>query len=444
MAAGLERRLAAVLSGTALAPRLPGLAASFLERRSGDAAAAAISGPALAGLARLLASNAEAARFLALRPALLSRLAGVGPGSLAARAAELEAQADSADVLDLEAFLDALRLLRRDETLFAACVDLGGLGVFPEVSRFLSVVAEATVRKALGAARRAGLPAAAPLPGEDLAVLGMGKVGGREFTYYSDLDLILLCSGGTRRIEETTRLGQRLITYLTTMTGAGIAYPVDARLRPSGSQGMLVTSFESFESYQRHHAELWEHLALTRARAIAGCVALAQELLQRVLADLAEEPASLWAYVADMRRRVERERGSEAGGKIPIKTGAGGIMDVEFLAAGGLLERGSRRGQRSIPSVDAALVEVLGVRAGEALRAHYRFLRVVEARARWVAGRGVEVLNTDEDTLGAVAELVEPHLTGAGLLERVSASCREIRSAYQTVVDGKTIRALAG
>ena len=110
------------------------------------------------------------------------------------------------------------------------------------MSEYLSIVAEATTRAALALARR-------ELRGADhgaFAVIGMGKIAGREFTYHSDLDLIFLYGGDTE-IDRASRLGQRLISYLTTMTGAGIAYEVDTRLRPSGQQGMLVASFAGYE-----------------------------------------------------------------------------------------------------------------------------------------------------------------------------------------------------
>ena len=124
-----------------------------------------------------------------------------------------------------------LNLGESDETALAACADLGGLAPFEDVSEYLSLVAETTTRFALDLAHR-DLPADAS--GAGFAVIGMGKIAGREFTYHSDLDLIFLFDGGAEQIARASRLGQRLISYLTTMTGAGIAYAVDTRLRPSG------------------------------------------------------------------------------------------------------------------------------------------------------------------------------------------------------------------
>ena len=114
------------------------------------------------------------------------------------------------------------------------------------------------------------------------AVIGMGKLAGMEFTYHSDLDLIFLTEGGAEAVHEASRIGQRLISYLATMTGAGVAYSVDTRLRPSGRQGTLVTTFSAFERYQCERAQTWEHLAMLRARPVAGATESAQATLDRV------------------------------------------------------------------------------------------------------------------------------------------------------------------
>ena len=98
---------------------------------------------------------------------------------------------------------------------------------------------------------------------------------------------------------------QSVMIDYSTMTGAGVAYPVDTRLRPSGRQGVLVTSFAGFERYQLEQAETWEHMALLRARAIAGHTEAAQEILDRVRADVLGRDLEPWPYIADLRARAE-------------------------------------------------------------------------------------------------------------------------------------------
>jgi glutamate-ammonia-ligase adenylyltransferase len=267
----------------------------------------------------------------------------------------------------------------------------------------------------------------------------MGKLGGREFTYHSDLDLIFLGEGGVEAVHAASRIAQRLISYVATTTGAGFAYAVDSRLRPSGSQGMLVTSFDGFEAYQSAEAATWEYLALVRARAIAGAHDAAAKVLERVK-QRAFGRGGRWDEVADMRGRIEAERAGRESA-LELKTGAGGLMDVEFLAEGAVLEKGGAHVVSGVPSIPRLLSACAGPAADELLR-HYRLLRRVESRMRWCAGRAVESLERSDLRLGDVAELVEPGLDVPGLVARIEASRAAIRGAFDAVVRAGTIEAL--
>jgi glutamate-ammonia-ligase adenylyltransferase len=436
MTAALEARLREALAGSPLAARLSGAAAPLLEHRSGDAAAAQLAGPALLGLARAVATQAPFAGFLSRRPQLFERIARADAETLDRRARELAAMAEQEPGEDLEGELDALRLLRREETGLAVCCELGGLAPFERVSEFLSLLAEAITARALRLARRG--PAASQ---QAFAVIGMGKIAGREFTHHSDLDLIFLYAGGPDEVSVASRIGQRLIAYLTTMTGAGIAYAVDTRLRPSGQKGMLVTSFEGFTRYQCETAETWEHLALLRSRPIAGDAREAAAAFASIRERVLRGGGKPWPYLADLRARVERERAREGSAPLAFKTGPGGLMDIDFLAGGGVLERGAREFP-ALPSVAGLLACTLPEERTRRLRADYAALRVLESRARWVTGRAVEELPADGDLLAAIAELVEPGLSPQGLLERVRAVRGRIRAAWRAVVEAGAIAAL--
>ena len=431
----LASRIEAALAGSALADPLPATAVAFVEARSGDPEAAALPDPALRGLARAIASQPEVAVFLSHRSHFLERIARLAPGALEARAESFPLDAQAILALDLEAALDALRIRRREEQAFAACADLGGLSSFGTVSSFLSLLAESTVDTALALARRE-LRADAH---DEFSVIGMGKLAGRELTYHSDLDLIFLYRGGRELIAQACRTGQRLISYLTTMTGAGIAYPVDTRLRPSGGQGMLVTSFDAFLRYQLEEAQTWEHLALLRARAVAGARGAA-DLLDRVHAHILSLRLPPWEELAELRRQVRAERADETKGAIALKTGDGGLMDVDFLAGGGLLERGTPDFP-AVPSVPAMLRACAAGPRVDALLADYRLLRVVEARTRWVRGRGVEAFVPDASA-DVIAELVEPGLASASLIARLEAARERIHAAYEAVVAENALAAL--
>ena len=432
----LAARFDEVLAGTPLDARRSPASARFAERRGGDAAAGR--------LLRARAARPRAARGDAARDRELPRQPARHGSSRWRRSRRARSRsaargsprtARSSPRLDLESALDFLRLRRREETALAACAHLGGLAPFEAVSEYLSLVAEITTRDALELARRHVRGAAEAA--DAFAVIGMGKIAGREFTYHSDLDLIFLY-GGDAGIDRASRLGQRLIAYLTTMTGAGVAYEVDTRLRPSGQQGMLVASFEGYERYQTRDAATWEHLAMLRARPIAGAVEQAAERLRAVRARVLPHPKPPWRELADLRQRVIDERARGDDGVAAFKTGAGGLMDVDFVAGGGILERGARP-YPDPPSVAAMLAATGGAESGAALLADYHWLRRVEACARWVAGRSVERLPSE---LAAVAELVEPGLGPEALREQVAAARARIRAAYDRVIAQESIAAL--
>ena len=180
-------------------------------------------------------------------------------------------------------------------------------------------------------------------PGDGFAVVALGKFGGCELTAGSDLDLVFVYdlphedarSDGSRPLPATQyyqRFGQRLINALTAMTGEGKLYEVDMRLRPSGNAGPLAISLQGFEAYHSETAWAWEHLALTRARVVAGVDGLARRVRaarRRVLCD-ARDPDALVVAVDDMHERKLRESGST--NPWQIKHYPGGLVDCEFIA----------------------------------------------------------------------------------------------------------------
>ena len=434
----LKDRLFDAIRGSALESRLETSAASFFERRSNDAAATRLEGGVLLGLARVLASQPMVAGFLSHRPRLLERIADSDATTLNDRAKELE-EAPDERTSDLESDLDALRIHRREETCLAACLDLGRVVPFEGVSRFLSILAETIAQRALKLAQDqlGGAPAVT-----DFAVLGMGTIAGREFTYHSDLDLIFLCSRVSDDISVTSRVGQRTISYLANMTGAGIAYAVDTRLRPSGRQGILVTSFDRFERYQLEHAEIWEHIALLRARAIAGQRDDAQRILEDVRQKVLTNSANPWEYIKELRAKVERERARSSGHTVALKTGRGGLMDVDFLAAGGVLEVRPDHFPL-LPSVPAMLDTVAqGPRVAQLLK-DYALLRFVESRVRLIAGRSVDDARTDGDEFALLAEFVDLDIEPPVLLEEISAAQERIRAAFESVIERGAISTLS-
>jgi len=179
------------------------------------------------------------------------------------------------------------------------------------------------------------------VPGSDLVILGLGRLGGGELTHASDLDLIYLFSGthesqsdGPKPLRATdyfNRLAPRISAALSVPTAAGPLYEVDLRLRPSGRDGLVAVSVPSFADYQRDHAWTFEHMALTRARPVFGPAPARAELAALIGALLRRprDPAEIAADAARMRAEIARHK--PASGPFDIKLGEGGLVDLEFL-----------------------------------------------------------------------------------------------------------------
>ncbi|HET7410185.1 MAG TPA: glutamine-synthetase adenylyltransferase, partial [Paracoccaceae bacterium] len=199
-------------------------------------------------------------------------------------------------------------------------------------------------------ARKHGAP-----PGRGIAVLAMGKLGSGEMTARSDLDLITVydaagaeASDGPRPLPPSTyypRLTQALVAALTAQTAEGALYDVDMRLRPSGRQGPVAVSLAAFEAYQTEKAWVWEHLALLRARVIAGPESLSAaiaEVIERALMARRGSPEVL-SEAAAMRARIIQANAAERDDPWSLKYAAGGLMEIEYLAQTGALIAGLGR-----------------------------------------------------------------------------------------------------
>jgi glutamate-ammonia-ligase adenylyltransferase len=209
-----------------------------------------------------------------------------------------------------------------------------------EVAAGYARIAEAALQVLASHAVKAFEAAHGRVPGSELLILGLGRLGGEALTHASDLDLIYLFSGdyearsdGAKPLGATeyyNRLAPRITAALSVPTAAGPLYDVDTRLRPSGKDGLLAVSTGSFAAYQRDHAWTWEHMALTRARPVYGSVQ-ARASLQAAVDDilsLPRDPAKLVADAAAMRDEMARHK--PAGGRFDIKLGEGGLVDLEF------------------------------------------------------------------------------------------------------------------
>ncbi len=288
---------------------------------------------ALRQLARLLSASPWAAQLVTRQPQLLDELidprqifeAPDWPG-LAKRLGE----AMDAEAGDMEAQMDRLRRFKQVQTLHLLAQDVAGRLKLETLSDHLAALADLLLAETLKRAW-SGLPKR-HLDAPRFAVIGYGKLGGKELGYASDLDLVFLYDDDTPDAGALyARLAQKLSTWLTTTTSAGVLYDTDLRLRPDGASGLLVSSIEAFEDYQRHHAWTWEHQALTRARFVCGDTSVGEkfEAIRRAILTLPREPGKLKEEVLSMRQKMHDGHPNKTE-LFDIKHDAGGIVDVEF------------------------------------------------------------------------------------------------------------------
>ena len=298
-------------------------------------------------LARILSLAPPLADALTRRADLLDPLIDASAFDLPGEVAEL-----AADFGRLEADDDYQRLLDRvrrkvGELRFALGVQLiaddfaGGAHDPLEIAAGLSRIAEAALAVLAEATIAEFVRAHGRIAGAELVILGLGRLGGGALTHASDLDLIYLFTGshgaesdGHRPLGATlyfNRLAQRISAALSVPTAEGALYEVDTRLRPSGAQGPLAVSLDSFARYQHEQAWTWEHMALTRARPLFGPLAAQAELAGIIDGVLRarRDPAKLRADVLAMRAEMARHK--PAKGPLDVKLARGGLVDIEFL-----------------------------------------------------------------------------------------------------------------
>jgi [glutamine synthetase] adenylyltransferase / [glutamine synthetase]-adenylyl-L-tyrosine phosphorylase len=246
------------------------------------------------------------------------------------------------DIEDQQAFLDQARVTGSEQSFLIGVRVLTGTIGAEQAGPAYALLADHMIR-AMAARVMADMELAhGHVPGGEAAVIAMGKLGGREMTAASDLDLIVIYdfdpaatqSDGARPlppVQYYSRLTQRLISALAAQTAEGALYEVDMRLRPSGQKGPVATQLASFISYQATEAWTWEHMALTRARVVTGSAALTA-MVGAAIADTLMRPrdrSRIAADVREMRQRVEADKGTTDIWE--LKQVRGGLVDLEFI-----------------------------------------------------------------------------------------------------------------
>lgn len=451
-----------------------GLVAETVWRLAGDA-------PAIGRLLVSLFGTSEfLAKILVAHPALAEHLLTATPGAgFAFRTREQHhaaittswaswerlgggASPDDGDAAPDAAIeedrLDALRRYKNAEFLRIGLRDVGGELDAEEVGRALSALAEASLEATLeivtpSVVRRWGRPET------PLVVLALGKLGGEEMTYSSDLDLVFVFgdeaapivdgrASGATTFEVMSRLSQRVLRGLSAHLAAGRLYEVDTRLRPSGQQGALVSSLAGFARYHRGEAAPWERQALLKARVVAGDARLGEEvqavideqLWRRRERDEAQE-AAMAREIARLRGRMERERSQVHAGGWDIKTGRGGLLDVEFLVQFLQLVHGPAHPELRLRATAPALaalhrIGLLDDADHAALDSAWRFLRRLDGRLRIVHDRPTSELPAAPRQLDKLARRLGLHgeAPGAHLRDEYLQHADRVRALFARLV----------
>jgi len=354
----------------------------------------------------------------------------------------------------IERELDALRLFHHRELVNIGLLDLAEK-ITPEAAdAALTDLAEVAVEAALAIARAEVARRGAPPPDGEFLVVGMGKLASRELTYGSDLDVIFLYDvagdddGGSLAAQEHyVRLAQKLIWALQTRTNEGFCYQIDARLRPSGNQGMLVTSLASFATYHATHAQVWERQALLRARPIAGGARLAEAFAaRRREIVLRPPPHDLAAETHRIRTRMETELALETSRRRDFKTGRGGMLDIETVVQYLQLRHGAHFQELLEVAPVATHIAQLGrfgllaARDVDTLRRGWDFLHRLSSRLRMVDNRSISDLDEERGDLDGLARRLgyrSPQRAGGArraLLEDYRRHTADIRGVYERVL----------
>ncbi len=378
--------------------------------------------PLLPRLGHLMNASAWAADYLTRHPILLDELLDA---RVLLAEPDWEAWRRELDRIlagfagDAERQMDALRHFQHAQSFRLLAQDLAGMLTVERLADHLTALADIIIAAALREVWRQVAGADAPAP--EFAVIGYGKLGGKELGYASDLDLVFLYQGGEERaVELYTRLARRLVTWLTSTTPAGNLYETDLRLRPDGAAGLVVSSWAGFQRYQREHAWTWEHQALTRARFVAGDTALGAAFEEERVALLRQERDRdhLRDEVVTMRRKLHAGHPNPTA-LFDLKHDPGGMVDVEFSVQYLVLAHAHRHGELTRNAGNIALLGIsaglglisAGVAAGAADA--YRHYRRLQHQLRLTGAAQARVAPADEASRRTVVDALWREVFGS-------------------------------
>ena len=300
---------------------------------------------------------------------------------------------------DEEALIDALRQFKQSQILRIASADIMGVLPVMKISDHLTYLAEAIIGAVVNMAwkavsQRFGVPEHLGENEKGFAVIGYGKLGGIELGYNSDLDLVFLHNapensetvGGRKSVSSHQfylKLAQKINSIFNLNTSAGVLYEVDMRLRPSGKAGLLVSTFNAYDFYQKNEAWTWESQALVRARCVYGTESLKAEFDQIRQSTLAKkrDVVTLKTDITGMRAKMYQHLTQPQAVEFNLKTDKGGITDIEFIAQHLVLENAETSPEMAVWSDNVRIFDtamaygILTEPAGEQLKHCYTAMR---------------------------------------------------------------------
>jgi glutamate-ammonia-ligase adenylyltransferase len=408
--------------------------------------------PQLDRIAEIMGSAPALADYLGRHPHLLDALlsdsfGGAAPDETALRD-DLARVLQDAD--DLQDVLDLIRRWTGDRKFLIGTRMLRGTLSMIEAARQLTDIADAAIGAMVPAVARQFAVLHGAVAGGAFAVVGLGKLGARELTFTSDLDLVFVyepgpddaMSDGRKPLPPVSyfgRLSQRLISALTAPTAEGELFRVDMRLRPTGNKGPIAVSLDYFLSYQRTEAWTWEHMALTRARVITATAGFGARV-ERTIVDVLARPRNadrLVVDVADMRKRIARERPRPK--SFDVKNRRGGLIDLEFIAQSLLLNHAHAHPELITGNTEALLGRLgrLGLLAPEraaALERATRLWQAIQGYLRLVAGGELDADQTSHTLRQGLARATE-HVDFAALQQAIGAAAAAVAACYRELID---------
>jgi len=352
--------------------------------------------PAIFELLGLLFDRSEFLAELAIRtPDLVDEM--VTSGRLRQRKSAEETLRDLRHGLGDEDQQLWLRLYHQAELMRIGLRDILGLADFEQYLTELSSLADACLQYALEVVMRKHKLKTPPF-----VIIGLGKLGGAEIDYGSDLDVVFVADPKAKKLATLGRLALEVLDLVSARTEQGVLFRTDARLRPDGEKGLLVNTLGAYEEYYRQRAQLWEIQSLTRTRPVAGDLKLGAQFqsLAATLTNFRHPALPLATYAPDwkqkihqMRMRIEKERTPPGKDDLAIKTGKGGLMDAEFIAQTVCLEQGWQEANTLRVLERGRVAGVLP--EADKLIENYRQLRRVEGILRRWSYEGETVLPDD-------------------------------------------------